>query len=83
VRGYVGGVGFVGDGFIRPEVCTFVSLRSVTCSSVERGKVGTDKSVPYGKPSIDRTTVHCCLYWGWGVWYSGGEVILCKAQNRR
>ena len=38
---------FVGDGFIRPEVRTFVNLGRVTCINAERGNLGTDKSVPY------------------------------------
>ncbi|MCL2049114.1 MAG: hypothetical protein FWG87_10345 [Defluviitaleaceae bacterium] len=37
----------VGDGFIRPEVCTFVNSRRVTSINAERGSLGTDKSVPY------------------------------------
>ncbi|MCL2049086.1 MAG: hypothetical protein FWG87_10200 [Defluviitaleaceae bacterium] len=40
---------FVGDGFIRPEVCTFVNLGRVTSINAERGSLGTDKSVPYKK----------------------------------
>jgi len=37
----------VGDGFIRPEICTFVNSGRVTCINAERGNLGTDKSVPY------------------------------------
>ncbi|MCL2049488.1 MAG: hypothetical protein FWG87_12270 [Defluviitaleaceae bacterium] len=36
----------VGDGFIRPEVCTLVNSWRVTCINAERGSLGTDKSVP-------------------------------------
>ncbi|MCL2047216.1 MAG: hypothetical protein FWG87_00675 [Defluviitaleaceae bacterium] len=39
--------GFVGDGFIRPEVCTLVNSGRVTSIKIERGNLGTDKSVPY------------------------------------
>ena len=38
---------FVGDGFIRPEVRTFVNSGQVTSINAERGNLGTDKSVPY------------------------------------
>ncbi|MCL2049208.1 MAG: hypothetical protein FWG87_10840 [Defluviitaleaceae bacterium] len=37
----------VGDGFIRPEVGTFVNSGWVTCINAELGNLGTDKSVPY------------------------------------
>ena len=37
----------VGDGFIRPEVCTLVNSGWVTSINAERGNLGTDKSVPY------------------------------------
>jgi len=40
---------FVGDGFIRPEVCTFVISARATSINAERGNLGTDKSVPYIK----------------------------------
>ncbi|MCL2047895.1 MAG: hypothetical protein FWG87_04115 [Defluviitaleaceae bacterium] len=40
---------FVGGGFIRPEVRTFVNLGKVTSINAERGNLGTDKSVPYIK----------------------------------
>ncbi|MCL2047217.1 MAG: hypothetical protein FWG87_00680 [Defluviitaleaceae bacterium] len=38
---------FVGDGFIRPEVCTLYNSGQVTSIKVKRGNLGTDKSVPY------------------------------------
>ncbi|MCL2048765.1 MAG: hypothetical protein FWG87_08560 [Defluviitaleaceae bacterium] len=38
---------FVGDGFIRPEVCTLVNSGQATSINAERGNLGTDKSVPY------------------------------------
>ncbi|MCL2047792.1 MAG: hypothetical protein FWG87_03600 [Defluviitaleaceae bacterium] len=38
---------FVGDGFIRPEVRTFVNSGRATSIKAERGNLGTDKSVPY------------------------------------
>ncbi|MCL2047337.1 MAG: hypothetical protein FWG87_01300 [Defluviitaleaceae bacterium] len=41
----------VGDGFIRPEVCTFINSGRVTSINAERGNLGTDKSVPYKKPA--------------------------------
>ncbi|MCL2048057.1 MAG: hypothetical protein FWG87_04950 [Defluviitaleaceae bacterium] len=41
------GVVLVGDGFIRPEVRTFVNSGRVTSINAERGNLGTDKSVPY------------------------------------
>ncbi|MCL2048409.1 MAG: hypothetical protein FWG87_06745 [Defluviitaleaceae bacterium] len=40
-------VRIVGDGFIRPEVRTFVNSGQVTSINAERGNLGTDKSVPY------------------------------------
>jgi len=40
----------VGDGFIRPEVCTFVNSGRITCINAGRGNLGTDKSVPYENP---------------------------------
>ncbi|MCL2048072.1 MAG: hypothetical protein FWG87_05025 [Defluviitaleaceae bacterium] len=43
---------FVGDGFIRPEVCTFVNLGWATSINAQRGNLGTDKSVPYGAYAI-------------------------------
>ncbi|MCL2049545.1 MAG: hypothetical protein FWG87_12570 [Defluviitaleaceae bacterium] len=42
--------GFVGDGFIRPEVRTLVNSGRVTSINAERGNLGTDKSVPYKYP---------------------------------
>ncbi|MCL2049153.1 MAG: hypothetical protein FWG87_10555 [Defluviitaleaceae bacterium] len=38
---------FVGDGFIRPEVRTFVNSGQVTSINAERGNLGADKSAPY------------------------------------
>ncbi|MCL2049673.1 MAG: hypothetical protein FWG87_13220 [Defluviitaleaceae bacterium] len=38
---------FVGDGFIRPEVRTFVNSGRATSINAQRGNLGTDKSVPY------------------------------------
>ncbi|MCL2047928.1 MAG: hypothetical protein FWG87_04290 [Defluviitaleaceae bacterium] len=38
---------FVGDGFIRPEICTFVNLGRLPSINAKRGNLGTDKSVPY------------------------------------
>ncbi|MCL2048862.1 MAG: hypothetical protein FWG87_09055 [Defluviitaleaceae bacterium] len=37
----------VGDGFIRPEICTFVNSGGATSINSQRGNLGTDKSVPY------------------------------------
>jgi len=37
----------VGDGFIRPEVCTLVNSGWVTSIHAGLGNLGTDKSVPY------------------------------------
>jgi len=37
----------VGDGFIRPEVCTLVNSGQATSINAERSNLGTDKSVPY------------------------------------
>ncbi|MCL2048383.1 MAG: hypothetical protein FWG87_06615 [Defluviitaleaceae bacterium] len=44
---------FVGDGFIRPEVHTFVNSRRATSIKAERGNLGTDKSVPYNHPATN------------------------------
>ncbi|MCL2047362.1 MAG: hypothetical protein FWG87_01430 [Defluviitaleaceae bacterium] len=44
---------FVGDGFIRPELRTFVNSGRVTSINAERGSLGTDKSVPYKYPTIN------------------------------
>ncbi|MCL2048008.1 MAG: hypothetical protein FWG87_04705 [Defluviitaleaceae bacterium] len=41
----------VGDGFIRPEVCTFVNSGRIPSINAERGNLGTDKSVPYKEPA--------------------------------
>ncbi|MCL2047125.1 MAG: hypothetical protein FWG87_00215 [Defluviitaleaceae bacterium] len=37
----------VGDGFIRPEVRTFVNSGQATSINEKRSSLGTDKSVPY------------------------------------
>ncbi|MCL2048773.1 MAG: hypothetical protein FWG87_08605 [Defluviitaleaceae bacterium] len=51
----------VGDGFIRPEVCTFINSGRVTSINAQRGNLGTDKSVPYKKPC--RFWRSCVLAW--------------------
>jgi len=41
----------VGDGFIRPEIRTFVNSGRITSINAEQGNLGTDKSVPYENPA--------------------------------
>ncbi|MCL2048952.1 MAG: hypothetical protein FWG87_09510 [Defluviitaleaceae bacterium] len=41
----------VGGGLVRPEVCTFVNSGRITSINAERGNLGTNKSVPYEKPT--------------------------------
>ncbi|MCL2049154.1 MAG: hypothetical protein FWG87_10560 [Defluviitaleaceae bacterium] len=48
--------GNVGGGFIRPEVRTFVNSARITSTNAKRGNLGTDKSVPYKKPTNPPTT---------------------------
>ncbi|MCL2049110.1 MAG: hypothetical protein FWG87_10325 [Defluviitaleaceae bacterium] len=50
----------VGDGFIRPEVCTFVNSGRVTSTNAERGNLGTDKSVPYEETTLFCRSCGCC-----------------------